>query len=68
MILVTTDRCPKCPAAKEMLKEKGIKFEVVNAHENADIVAKYRLVSVPALIKDEEVHVGLDEISEAISS
>jgi ribonucleoside-triphosphate reductase len=48
MYLFTTKTCPNCKLAKEFLKD--MKYEVVDAEENADLVGKYGVMQAPTLV------------------
>lgn len=47
-ILFTTNSCPRCPEAKERLKDENV--EMIDAHENMDLAVKYGIRSVPSLV------------------
>lgn len=47
--LFTTDTCPRCPEAKEMLKEE-LGLQIVDAKEALKEAEKYGIRSVPALV------------------
>ncbi|MBP5623815.1 MAG: ribonucleoside triphosphate reductase [Lachnospiraceae bacterium] len=47
--LFTTKTCPNCKLAKEFLKD--MKYEVVDAEENADLVGKYGVMQAPTLVE-----------------
>ena len=51
MMLFTTKSCPNCPAAKDILKDV-VNLEHVDAHQNIDLVQKYKIRSAPTLIVD----------------
>ncbi|MBN1468199.1 MAG: ribonucleoside triphosphate reductase [Fusobacteriaceae bacterium] len=69
--LFTTETCPKCPEAKNLLKdEENITF--INASDNIEHALKYNIRSVPSLvIVNEEnrhkVYSGLTEIYKFLS-
>ncbi len=46
--LFTTKTCPNCKIAKEYLQ--GVDYEVVDAEENAELVAKYGIMQAPTLV------------------
>jgi len=70
-MLFTTETCPKCPQAKDMLKnEKDMIF--INANQNMDEAIKYGIRSVPSLVvidanKNFKVYTGINGISEFLS-
>ncbi len=47
LIIVSADFCKPCKALKERLKEKGYKFEAVDAEENDDFCTKHKIRNVP---------------------
>jgi glutaredoxin len=73
-LLFTTPTCPKCPAAKKLLEQKGVKYELVDASkpDGLDKARKFQIVQVPALIVLENGNLiskasGIDEIEKEIS-
>ena len=70
-ILFTTETCPKCPEAKNILKdEKNLRF--VNANDSMDEALKYGIRSVPSLVvvkRDDkfEIYSGINEIYNFLS-
>lgn len=69
VIVYSTSTCPYCFAAKDFLKENGIKFEDVNVSENhekaMEMVKKSGQSGVPVLDIDGKIITGFDK--EAIS-
>ena len=69
--LFTTETCPKCPEAKNMLKdEENITF--INASDNIEHALKYDIRSVPSLVivnedNKHKVYSGLSEIYKFLS-
>ena len=66
MFLFTTPSCPQCPSAKKLLSGiSGIKE--VNAREHRELTEKYKVMSVPTLIIDnnnrQEKYTGVEQIS-----
>lgn len=61
----STPTCPYCEMAKEFLKEKGIKFDVVNVAEDQiaakKIVDETKQMSVPVIQIDNDYIVGFDQ-------
>ena len=69
--LFTTETCPKCPEAKNMLKNDGAVIHV-NANEAMDQALEYNIRSVPSLVvvdknKKYKVYTGINGISEYLS-
>ena len=70
-ILFTTETCPKCPEAKNILKdEKNLRF--VNANDSMDEALKYGIRSVPSLVVVEtdnkyKIYSGINEIYNFLS-
>lgn len=50
IILFTSEKCPNCIKAKEILNDKNISYTEISAEKNIDIVQKYQIVSAPTLI------------------
>ncbi len=48
LYLFTTQTCPNCKIAKEYLQ--GVSYEVIDAEENAELVAKYGIMQAPTLV------------------
>ena len=48
--LFTTKTCPNCRLAKDYLDKNGIKYEVVDANENAELTKSYKIMQAPTLI------------------
>jgi len=69
VIVYSTSTCPYCFAAKDFLKEKGIKFDDINVSENRDkaieMMKKSGQSGVPVLDIDGKIIIGFDK--EAIS-
>ena len=49
-LLFTTKTCPNCPTAKRALEEAGIKYEVVDATENKELVKEFKVMQAPTLV------------------
>ena len=49
-LLFTTKTCPNCPTAKRALEEAGIKYEVVDATENRELVKEFKVMQAPTLV------------------
>lgn len=61
-ILITTNTCPNCKAAKQMLKNKNIDITIINAEEHPEIAKQYNVQSVPVLIINDNKYTGIGEI------
>ncbi|MBW2992074.1 hypothetical protein KY345_02540, partial [Candidatus Woesearchaeota archaeon] len=66
--------CPNCPAAKNLLEEKKIEFELVDASvpEGLEKARKFNIAQVPTLVVLEDNKVvksvyGVDNIEKEIS-
>jgi len=49
-LLFTTPTCPNCKMIKKLLEENGIKYDLIDATTNQDLVEKYEVESAPTLI------------------
>lgn len=73
ILLFTSQNCPHCPPAKELLMKSGIpNIEFINATENMNLVKEFKIRSVPTLVvlKDEknESYTGSDAIEAFIKT
>ena len=50
LLLFTTKTCPNCRTAKAALDKAGVKYEVIDAEENADLARKYHIMQAPTLV------------------
>ena len=50
LTLFTTKTCPNCKMAKMLLDKAGIKYNVIDAEENADLTNKFGVKKAPTLI------------------
>ncbi len=50
LLLFTTKTCPNCKFVKDMLNNKGINYEVVDAEENVDLCNEYEIMQAPTLV------------------
>ncbi len=50
LLLFTTKTCPNCRMAKTLLDTAGIKYTVIDAEEQKDIVLKYNVRKAPTLL------------------
>ena len=48
LLLFTTKTCPNCRIAKEMLRNEP--YEIVDAEERTDLVAKFGIMQAPTLV------------------
>ncbi|MGH0052959.1 MAG: ribonucleoside triphosphate reductase [Sphaerochaetaceae bacterium] len=49
-LLFTTKTCPNCKLAKRFLDEAGIAYRVVDAEEEVELTASYRVMQAPTLV------------------
>lgn len=70
-ILFTTKTCTNCPPAKAILSPFS-DIEILDAHENMDLVAEYGIRAVPTLVVNNDtntkIYIGLDDIKLYIQS
>jgi glutaredoxin 3 len=72
-IVYSTDTCPWCTVAKEVLKKNHVEFEVRNVAEDEDardeLIQKSGQLGVPVLDIDGEIILGFDKeaITQALS-
>lgn len=61
----STPTCPYCEMAKDFLKEKGVKFDVVNVAEDQKaakkIIDETKQLNVPVIQIDNDYVVGFDQ-------
>ena len=55
--LFTTPTCPNCKAAKKLLTDNQIEYEVINANESPDECNKFMIRSVPTLIINNNIKI-----------
>ncbi len=48
--LFVTSTCSNCKMVEEILKEKEIEFEEIDANQNQELVSKYNVMSAPTLV------------------
>lgn len=69
-MLFTTKSCPNCPPAKALL-EAYEDIEILDAHDNMDLVSIFGIRAVPSLVvQDNEnvkFYIGLDDIKKYIN-
>ena len=63
-MLFVTKTCPNCRIVKPMLDKAGIAYEVVDAEEAPELVAKYGLKQAPTLVAGGKIYAGVAEIKE----
>ncbi|MGX6979526.1 ribonucleoside triphosphate reductase [Vagococcus elongatus] len=49
-LLFTTKVCPNCTQVKNMLNNKALDYQVIDAHEHADLVTEYDVMQAPTLV------------------
>lgn len=68
--LFTTKTCPNCKIAREMLQ--GEKYQLIDAEENPELVAKYGIMQAPTLVVTDGTHsrkyVNASNIKKYVSS
>ncbi len=50
MLLFATKTCPNCKMAKAILDRAGVKYTVIDAEENKELVAKFGVKKAPTLL------------------
>lgn len=50
ILLFATKTCPNCKMAKAILDRAGVKYTVIDAEENKDLVAKFGVKKAPTLL------------------
>lgn len=69
-MLFTTKSCPNCPPAKALLAVYE-DIEILDAHDNMDLVSTFGIRAVPSLVvQDNEnvkFYIGLDDIKKYIN-
>ncbi len=65
LLLFTTKTCPNCKVAKAALDKAGLKYETIDAEENAELARKYRIMQAPTLVA---LHGEEAEISSGIAA
>lgn len=73
IMLFTTNTCPHCEPAKELLKNSKVTgIEYINASENMELTKEFEIRSVPTLVVSKcsgnQHFVGVDEIKNFIKS
>ncbi|MGH8492432.1 MAG: glutaredoxin 3 [Moraxellaceae bacterium] len=66
VIVYTTQVCPYCVRAKQLLKQKGVAFEEIDLSRDNDarmaLVARTRMRTVPQIFINDEFIGGCDEL------
>lgn len=64
----TSTGCGPCFTLKKMLKDKGVEFEELQAHEHLDVLKEHNVKSVPFTLIDGEAVIGFkpEEIMEKL--
>ena len=50
ILLFGTKTCPNCAMAKELLKEKKVKYEYIDAEENVELTTNLNIMQAPTLV------------------
>jgi ribonucleoside-triphosphate reductase (formate) len=52
LLLFTTPICPRCPAAKKLLEDRKVTYELIDASKprGLDMARKFQIMQVPTLI------------------
>ena len=64
-MLFTTPSCPNCPKAKELLNEKNVEYESIDAStpEGLEKAKELGIMQVPTLVTDDKKIIsGIDQI------
>jgi ribonucleoside-triphosphate reductase len=61
-MLFVTKTCPNCRIVKPMLDKAGVVYDVIDAEEAPELVAKYGLKQAPTLVADGKIYAGVAEI------
>jgi len=72
VVVYSLPSCPGCDQVKKFLEENDVKYDVVDVSDTIkarEMVEKYKVMSVPVTVIDDQVVVGakLDEIKRLIS-
>ncbi len=72
VVIYTTQGCPYCADAKELLNKKGVKYEEIQVDKDpnklAEMVKLSQKKSVPQIFIDEESIGGFDDLSKLATS
>lgn len=61
MKLFGADWCNPCRQAKKWLADHGIAYEYIDVESGHEDIEKYNIMSVPTIVKGEEVITGFQE-------
>lgn len=65
----TTDFCPYCVRAKQLLEQRELPYEEINLARDADgraqLVERTGMMTFPQILIDDEVIGGYDQLAEA---
>ena len=67
LLLITTETCPKCIQAANILNERGIEFTKIVAEKNRDLVASLDIKQAPTLVDGPDKYVGISGIYKFIT-
>ena len=66
--IISTQWCPYCVRAKNLLKNLGVKFTEIDVTENEELRSQYAQISgmrtVPMIFVEEELLGGCDDLEE----
>ena len=72
VVIYTTQGCPYCADAKELLNKKGVKYEEIQVDKDpnklAEMVKLSQKRSVPQIFIDQESIGGFDDLSKLATS
>lgn len=54
--LFTTPTCPNCKIVQEMLKKRGVDYQLIDATKEVDLAKRYDIMRAPTLIVDHDEH------------
>lgn len=61
-LLFTTQTCPNCRIAKDLLDKAGIAYRIVDASEEPELAKQYGIMQAPTLITPTGRYVGVSKI------
>ncbi len=65
ILLFTNEHCPNCSTAKFLLDKNNVKYTVVTANDNAELVKKHGVKLTPTLVN---IHSGVVDVYENASN
>lgn len=72
VVIYTTQGCPYCADAKELLNKKGVKYEEIQVDKDpnklAEMIKLSQKRSVPQIFIDQESIGGFDDLSKLATS